>query len=550
MIDFEHVSKQYKKGTKPALEDINFHVDDGEFVFLLGHSGAGKSTLLKLILREEKASQGRVLVNGKDVAKVRRHKIPYLRRQMGIIFQDFRLIPTMTVYENIAFAMHVTNIGRRQIKERVPYMLELVHLEDKANVYPEFLSGGEQQRVAVARALAHAPKLVIADEPTGNIDPELSLEMMELLERVSGMGITVLVVTHEHELVHRFHRRVVTLKDGRIVSDIPADREAEPDLALPGEDRRDHTGDRKGGTGMKPSTFAFLTRRGVRNLGKHWAMTIACIASLSVCMTLNTFANLAEVNVDSMVNYLGQQNEMVVFVDPEADDAATAAVGERIASTPGVSGVQFMSKQDTLNAYKGFLSDYASLLDEFENDNPFKANYRVSLSDLSQMASISQTFQTIPGVYSVSAPVEMTHTFVEIQRAVTKGGQIIILVLMAVSIITVGSTIRLSVFARRREIEIMKYVGATNAMVTLPFFIEGLTMGLISGAITSAASIGGYYYIVQVSGTFGGLWEMLMGAALVPVENVWQTILLYSLAAGALIGGLGSMFSIRKHLNV
>ena len=226
MIDFEHVSKQYKKGTKPALEDINFHVDDGEFVFLLGHSGAGKSTLLKLILREEKASQGRVLVNGKDVAKVRRHKIPYLRRQMGIIFQDFRLIPTMTVYENIAFAMHVTNIGRRQIKERVPYMLELVHLEDKANVYPEFLSGGEQQRVAVARALAHAPKLVIADEPTGNIDPELSLEMMELLERVSGMGITVLVVTHEHELVRQFHQRVVTLKKGRIISDVPADKDA------------------------------------------------------------------------------------------------------------------------------------------------------------------------------------------------------------------------------------------------------------------------------------------------------------------------------------
>ena len=224
MIDLEHVSKEYKRGGPLALDDISLHVDDGEFVFLLGHSGAGKSTLLKLILREEKASQGRVLVNGKDVAKIRRHKIPYLRRQMGIIFQDFRLIPTMTVYENIAFAMHVTNIGRRQIKERVPYMLELVHLEDKANVYPEFLSGGEQQRVAVARALAHAPKLVIADEPTGNIDPEMSLEMMELLERVSEMGITVLVVTHEHELVHRFHQRVVTLKEGRIISDVPADK--------------------------------------------------------------------------------------------------------------------------------------------------------------------------------------------------------------------------------------------------------------------------------------------------------------------------------------
>ena len=209
MIDFEHVTKIYKRSDTPALEDIDFHVDDGEFVFLVGHSGAGKSTLLKLILREELPTEGRVMVDGKDVARLRRG-------------QDFRLIPTMTVYENVAFAMHVTNIGKKDIKERVNYMLELVHLEDKAKVYPEFLSGGEQQRVAVARALAHSPRLVIADEPTGNIDPEMSLEMMELLERVSEMGITVLVVTHEHELVRRFNRRTITLKQGRIISDVPA----------------------------------------------------------------------------------------------------------------------------------------------------------------------------------------------------------------------------------------------------------------------------------------------------------------------------------------
>ena len=234
MIDFEHVTKIYKRSDTPALEDIDFHVDDGEFVFLVGHSGAGKSTLLKLILREELPTEGRVMVDGKDVARLRRGKVPFLRRQMGIIFQDFRLIPTMTVYENVAFAMHVTNIGKKDIKERVNYMLELVHLEDKASAYPDTLSGGEQQRVAVARALAHGPKLVIADEPTGNIDPELSLEMMELLERVSKMGITVLVVTHEHELVHRFHQRVVTLSHGRIVSDVPADpvAAAEDDLSL------------------------------------------------------------------------------------------------------------------------------------------------------------------------------------------------------------------------------------------------------------------------------------------------------------------------------
>lgn len=224
MIDFEHVTKVYKHSGKPALQDVSLHIADGEFVFLLGHSGAGKSTLLKLILREETPSDGTVTVLGKDVARLRRSQVPYLRRQMGIIFQDFRLIPSMTVYENIAFAMHVTNVKSKEIRSRVEYMLELVHLEDKADVYPECLSGGEQQRVAVARALVHGPKLVIADEPTGNIDPELSLEMMQLLEQVSELGITVLVVTHEHELVHQFHQRVITLKQGRIVSDVPASR--------------------------------------------------------------------------------------------------------------------------------------------------------------------------------------------------------------------------------------------------------------------------------------------------------------------------------------
>ena len=301
---------------------------------------------------------------------------------------------------------------------------------------------------------------------------------------------------------------------------------------------------------MRPSTIFFLTRRGVRNLGKHWAMTIACIASLSVCMTLNIFASLAEVNVGSMVAYLGSQNETVVYLDPECDDATAAQVGETLSAMPGVSGVQYVSKQDVLDTYRGYMQDYSSLWDEFETDNPFKANYRVSLSDLSQMETISKQFENISGVYSVTAPIEMTKTFVEVQQAVTKVGRGLVLVLMAVSIITVGTTIRLSVFARRREIEIMKYVGATNALVTLPFVIEGLTMGLLSGILTAAATIGGYAYIVQLSPTLGGLWQMLMGTALVPLENVWPTILTYSLAGGALVGGLGSMFSIRKHLNV
>mgnify|MGYP000794109611 CR=1 FL=1 len=225
-------------------------------------------------------------------------------------------------------------------------------------------------------------------------------------------------------------------------------------------------------------------------------------------------------------------------------------VGEKIAATPGVSRMQYMSKEDVLNQYRGYMADYAVLLDEFETDNPFKANYRVSLGDLSQMSAMSQTFQQIPGVYSVAAPIEMTNTFVQVQQAVTQMGRGIVLVLMIVSIITVGSTIRLSVFARRREIEIMKYVGATNGLVTLPFVVEGLAMGLISGVLTAAISLGGYSYMVQASDGLGGVWEMIMGQALVPVSAVWSTIIPYSLIGGAVVGGLGSMFSIRKHLNV
>ena len=301
---------------------------------------------------------------------------------------------------------------------------------------------------------------------------------------------------------------------------------------------------------MHISTFFFLCRRCLRNLGKHWAMTLACIASLSVCMTLNTFASLAEINVDSMVSYLGTQNETVVYLNPDCDDETAAEVGEKLAAIPGVSEVQYVSKQDVLDTYRGYMEDYSSLWDEFETDNPFKANYRVTIEDLSEITTLTRKMQAISGVYSVTAPVQMMNVFVQVQQAVTKGGRAIVLVLMIVSIITVGSTIRLSVFARRREIEIMKYVGATNGLVTLPFVIEGLAIGLISGGITAAASVGAYSYTVSAASTLGGLWQLVMGHALVPVANVWPTIVIYSLVGGALVGGLGSLFSLRKHLNV
>ena len=302
---------------------------------------------------------------------------------------------------------------------------------------------------------------------------------------------------------------------------------------------------------MKLSTFGFLTGRGLRNLGTHWAMTIACVASLAVCMSLNTLASLVEVNVDSMIGYLGRQNETVVFLDPNCDDATATAVGEQISAISGVTNVSYMSKQDVLNTYEGYLDEeYEALWDEFQGDNPFKANYRVTVGDLSQLSRISSQMEKIPGVVKVTAPVEMGSIFVEIQQGVTRMGRIFVLVLMVVSIITVGSTIRLSVFARRREIEIMKYVGATNFLVTLPFLVEGLAMGLISGVLSASTVLPLYTYLISAASSLRGVWDVLVGTSLVPLEAVWTTVLSSSIAGGTLVGGLGSLFSIRKHLNV
>ncbi|MEG0898574.1 MAG: cell division ATP-binding protein FtsE [Oscillospiraceae bacterium] len=218
MIDFSGVSKIYSNGTE-ALRDVDLKVEKGEFVFVVGASGAGKSTLIKLMLLEERPTTGSILIDGYRLDKLKRRQIPTFRRSLGVVFQDFRLIPDMNVYDNVAFALRVTNVSSRDIRNRVPYILSLVGLQHKVKSFPLQLSGGEQQRVALARALVNNPALIIADEPTGNIDPELSFEIVDLLNEINRCGTTVVMVTHEHQLVSKFNRRVVTIDDGTVVSD-------------------------------------------------------------------------------------------------------------------------------------------------------------------------------------------------------------------------------------------------------------------------------------------------------------------------------------------
>ena len=218
MIEFTDVVKTYEQGNN-ALNGVTMQIEDGEFCFLVGPSGSGKSTIIKLITGELKPSSGTVHVNGYSLERIRKREIPYLRRTVGVVFQDFRLINKMTVYENVAFAMRVIGAREREIKERVPYVLDLVGLSDKEKRHPSELSGGEQQRLAIARALVNNPSMIIADEPTGNLDPQMSFEIMSLLEEINNLGTTMLVVTHAQNLVDEFNKRVISINDGVIVND-------------------------------------------------------------------------------------------------------------------------------------------------------------------------------------------------------------------------------------------------------------------------------------------------------------------------------------------
>ena len=218
MVEFKDVSVTYSSGVD-ALNKVNLKINDGDFAFVVGPSGAGKSTLIELVLKEIDATSGDVIVNGFSLRKLRRRKIPALRRTIGVVFQDFRLIPTMTVYENVAFVLRVIDAPAKYIRSRVPYVISLVGLSHKAKSYPTELSGGEQQRVALARALVNDPQLIIADEPTGNIDPALSYEIVELLKGINECGTTILMVTHEHDLVRYFGGRIININHGSIAFD-------------------------------------------------------------------------------------------------------------------------------------------------------------------------------------------------------------------------------------------------------------------------------------------------------------------------------------------
>lgn len=301
---------------------------------------------------------------------------------------------------------------------------------------------------------------------------------------------------------------------------------------------------------MKWSSFQYLTKQGLHNLRANRLMSLASIGVLTACLLLTGIAGLFSANVNSLVEYLGDQNETVVYLDQGLSDEELASVDQTLRSMPGLAAVTYVSQEEVLETYKGYMSEYADLFNDFEEDNPFHANYRVVLEDLNQLDEMIAQLERIDGVYSVSAPTQLSSVFLTIQRAVTYAGWALVAVLALVSVVVISNTIRLTVFARRKEINIMKYVGATNGFIRWPFFVEGTSVGLISGLLAAGLVIGAYALVVNRIGAMSGFWGPILGSCLLSVGQVWPVVLGAFLIFGVVIGSIGTATSIRKYLEV
>ncbi|MCI7254859.1 MAG: permease-like cell division protein FtsX [Oscillospiraceae bacterium] len=301
---------------------------------------------------------------------------------------------------------------------------------------------------------------------------------------------------------------------------------------------------------MKWSSFQYLTKQGLHNLRANRLMSLASIGVLTACLLLTGIAGLFSANVNSLVEYLGDQNETVVYLDQGLSDEELASVDQTLRSMPGLAAVTYVSQEEVLETYKGYMSEYADLFNDFEEDNPFHANYRVVLENLNQLDEMIAQLEQIDGVYSVSAPTQLSSVFLTIQRAVTYAGWALVAVLALVSVVVISNTIRLTVFARRKEINIMKYVGATNGFIRWPFFVEGTSVGLISGLLAAGLVIGAYALVVNRVGAMSGFWGPILGSCLLSVGQVWPAVLGAFLIFGVVIGSIGTATSIRKYLEV
>ena len=483
VITLDHVTKIYEaQPNNPALSDISLHIFPGEFVFLVGHSGSGKSTFINLLIRQIKPTKGKIYIADEDLTQMRNWRVPYLRRNIGCVFQDFKLLPNKTVFENVAFALEVIGKSRHVIRTQVPEVLRLVGLQDKMNKRPDQLSGGEQQRVSIARAIVNRPPLLICDEPTGNLDPQNSRGIMDLLERINRTGTTVLVATHDREMVDNMRRRVIALDKGVLTRD---------------------------------------QDRGV---------------------------------VNNVVASVENQVSITAYVKDDASDADIEKVKKTIEGYDGVESVSFTTKDQALDNFRKSTSN-PEIVDQLDGENPLPASIDVQLDDAQSVQNIAseilanQDFVDIcdnadDPTDSLQYGQKTVDKLFSLTNAIRTAGIALIALLIFIAFIFINNTIRLAILARRKEIAIMRLVGASNGFIRGPFLAEGALHALI-GALLAI-------FVLEIARNLV-LPQMAVALPWLPIGvdfGMFLLIYLAMLVAGLVIGLLGSLFAMSRYLKV
>ena len=525
MIRLDNVTKIYK-GDVTALKEASADIGKGEFVFLVGPSGSGKSTLIRLLNKEESPTDGEVWVAGKDINRLPSWKVPHLRRNIGCIYQDFKLLPTKTVYENVAFALEVIGRPRHVIKTQVPAILELVGLSKKIDNFPNELSGGEQQRVSIARAFVNRPLILLADEPTGNLDPATSVGIMRLLDRINRTGTTVVMATHDQSIVDTMRRRVHRARP-------------RPDRA------RSEQGCVRLTMALRLDYFAQET---VANLRRNFSLTIASLLTVAVSLALVGAALLLRQGVDNATTRWQGGIEFIVFLQPDVTPDQADAVGRELKANPDVKDVKFVDKQQAYEEFKLLFRNSPELVDTVTPDI-LPASWRVvpSNTDPNVIEAIGRQFEKKAGVMSVVFAKDTVESVMKVTRLMQIGILGAAVVLLIAACLLIVNTIRTAMLSRRREIEVMKLVGASNWFIRVPFMLEGLVQGLL-GAALACVAVRVLNSLVESRVTEGQSLAILQNFS-VSTSEVNGTLLLL-LLVGGLVGAIGSGVAVSSYLDV
>ena len=438
---------------------MTFVIDKGEFVFVVGPSGSGKSTIVRLLLKELEPTSGRILVGGRDLNRLKRSKVPLLRRNVGCVFQDFKLLRDRSAFENVAYALRVQGESSTSIRKKVPEVLALVGLAHKSGSRPDELSGGEQQRVSIARAVVNHPPLLICDEPTGNLDPDTSVGIMQLLHRINTAGTTILMVTHDREMVDKMRKRVIALGDG-------TDRPRRAPRRV-----RDRV-----------TRAKLVLSEALRSIGANLSTSFAATMTVLIGMFLLGLLIALGTWVVSWSDHVKEQLEVKVFFVDGVKDKQVNAVGAFLSTDERIKDYQFVTRAEALERMR---KKYPELTADLPT-NPLPASYEITPRKAEEVKELSAAIRAekFAGVERVKDGQQTSKRILQVARVIEVVFLVAVIVLLIASVLLIANTIRLSIFSRRREIEVMKLVGATNWFVRGPFMVEGLLCGL-AGALAA-----------------------------------------------------------------